>query len=120
MPLLHNPLHLEESPQPPNLENRLADDNAQDEDVPPLDTAVGALGSVAVGTFAEDNVLLLVPDLGEEIGKFLDYKQEKRVVSKEKGGKEDKEKRKGGRIEIGFLSIPSASRGSCGESDSDT
>lgn len=69
---LHNPLHLEKSPQPPDLEDRLAHDDAQDENVPPLDPAVGALGRVAVGALADDNVLLLVPDLGENLGEFLD------------------------------------------------
>ena len=64
---LHDPLDLEEPPQPPDLEDRLADDDADDEDVPPLDPAVCALGGVSVGALADDNVRLLVLDLGEDL-----------------------------------------------------
>ena len=63
-------LHLEEAAQPPDLEDGLADDDADDKEVPPLDTAVGALGSVAVGALAHDNVRLLVLDLGQQVGHF--------------------------------------------------
>ncbi len=68
---LDNTLDLKETTEPPDLEEGLADDDANDENVPPLDTAVCALGGVAVGAFAEDNVLLLVLDLGEELGEAL-------------------------------------------------
>jgi len=64
---LHDPLDFEEPPQPPDLEDRFADDDANDEDVPPLDPAVCALGSVPVGALADDNVRLLVLDLGEDL-----------------------------------------------------
>lgn len=60
-------LDLEEAPQPPDLEEGLADDDADDEEVPPLDAGVCALGGVAVGALADDDVLLLVLDLGEEL-----------------------------------------------------
>lgn len=53
---LYYSLHLEEAPQPPDLEDRLANDDTNDKDVPPLDTAVCALGSVAMGALADDNV----------------------------------------------------------------
>lgn len=69
---LYDALDLEEASQPPNLEDRLANDNAEDEKVPPLDACVGALGGVAVGAFAHDDVLLLVLDLGKEVGEFAD------------------------------------------------
>lgn len=72
-PLLYYTLDLEESPQPPDLEDRLANDNADDEQVPPLDTAVGALGSVSVGALTDDNVALFILDRLEKIGKMADY-----------------------------------------------
>jgi len=64
--------YLEGSAEPPDLEERLADDNADDKHVPPLDTAVGALGGVAVGSLAHDDVGLFVFNLVEEIGEFAD------------------------------------------------
>ena len=65
-------LYLEEALEPPDLEDALADDDAHLEDAPPLDAGVGALGGVAVGALADDNVALLVFDLGEEFGELLD------------------------------------------------
>ena len=65
-------LDLEEALEPPDLEDALADDDAHLEDAPPLDAGVGALGGVAVGALADDDVALLVFDLGEEFGKLLD------------------------------------------------
>lgn len=70
---LHDPLNFEEPPQPPNLEDRLANDDADDEDVPPLDPAVCALGSVSVGALADDYVRLLILDLGEDLREFADW-----------------------------------------------
>lgn len=61
-------LDLEEATQPPDLEEGFTNDDADDEEVPPLDSGVCALGGVAVGALADDDVLLLVLDLGEEIG----------------------------------------------------
>ena len=66
-------LDLEEALEPPDLEDALADDDAHLEDAPPLDAGVGALGGVAVGAFADDDVALFVLDLGEELGEELDY-----------------------------------------------
>ena len=43
------------------------DDDADDEDVPPLDSTVCALGSVSVGALANNNVRLLILDLGENL-----------------------------------------------------
>ena len=59
-------------------------DDADDEDVPPLNAAVGALGGVAVGALADDDVRLFVLDLGEEFGEFADCKErgEKKVLAK--------------------------------------
>jgi hypothetical protein len=65
---LDHSLDLEEAAQPPDLEERFANNDANDEQVPPLDSGVCALGGIAVGALAEDDVLLLVLDLGEEIG----------------------------------------------------
>ena len=65
-------LDLKEALKPPNLEDALGDHDAHLEDAPPLDAGVGALGGVAVGAFADDDVALLVFDLGEEFGEELD------------------------------------------------
>jgi hypothetical protein len=54
------------------VEDALADDDAHLEDAPPLDAGVGALGGVAVGALADDDVALFVLDLGEEFGELLD------------------------------------------------
>lgn len=64
--------YLEEPAQPPHLEEGLPNDDANDEGVPPLDSAVGALGRVAVGPLAEDDVRLLVLDLVEQVGETAD------------------------------------------------
>ncbi len=53
---LYHPLDLEEPPQPPDLEEGLADDNADDEYIPPLYPAVCALGGVTVCALSEDDV----------------------------------------------------------------
>lgn len=68
---LDNALDLKEATQPPDLEEGLADDDANDENVPPLDAGVCRLGRVAVGALADDNVLLLILDLRQELGKAL-------------------------------------------------
>lgn len=65
-------LDLEESLQPPDLENTLADDNAHLENAPPLDARVGAFGGVTVCALADYDIALLVLDLGEELGELLD------------------------------------------------
>ena len=64
--LLQDTLNLEEATQPPHLEERFTNNNADDEEVPPLDSGVCAFSSVAVSAFTEDDVLLLVLDLGKE------------------------------------------------------
>lgn len=53
---LNHTLDLEEATEPPDLEESLANDNTDDEHVPPLDTGVGAFGGVAVGALAHDDV----------------------------------------------------------------
>lgn len=65
-------LDLEKALKPPDLEDALGNNDAHLEDAPPLDTSVGALGGVAVGALAHDDVALLVFDLGEELGQLLD------------------------------------------------
>ena len=71
---LDHPLDLEEAPQPPDLEDGLANDDANDKQVPPLDARVGALGRVAVCPLADDDVGLLVLDLGQELGEVADWR----------------------------------------------
>jgi hypothetical protein len=68
----YHALHLEKAAEPPDLEEGLADDDADDKHVPPLDTGVCALGGVAVSALAHDDVLLLVLDLGEKLGERAD------------------------------------------------
>lgn len=69
----YHSLHFEESPEPPDLEDRLPNDNSDDEDVPPLHSAVGALCGIPVGALADYDVRLLILDLGEDLGKLADY-----------------------------------------------
>lgn len=70
---LYHALHLEEPSEPPDLEDRLANDDANNEQVPPLDSAVGALGRVSVGALSQDNIRLLVLDGVKEIREFADW-----------------------------------------------
>ena len=63
--LLHETLDLEEALDPPDLEDALADEQAQLEDAPPFYAGVCRFGSVAVGAFADDDVGLLVFYLGD-------------------------------------------------------
>jgi hypothetical protein len=69
---LDHALDLEEASQPPDLEERLANNDTNNEHVPPLDSAVCALGGVSVGALTDNDILLLVLDLGKEIGQFAD------------------------------------------------
>lgn len=62
--------NLEETLQPPHLENALSNDNSQLEDAPPFDTAVCAFGSVPVHSFTNNNVSLLILYLRDSIGKL--------------------------------------------------
>ena len=66
-------LYLEESLQPPHLENALADKECKLEDAPPFHTRVCAFGCVSVDSFSYDNVGLLIADLSQGIGKTADY-----------------------------------------------
>lgn len=59
---LNNPLDLKESPEPPDLEDALANDNTDNKQVPPLDSAVGALGRVTVGALTNNDIALLILD----------------------------------------------------------
>lgn len=60
--------YLEESLQPPDLEDTVCNQNNHLEGAPPLNAAVGALSSVAMDALAEDNVGLFVFNLREKIG----------------------------------------------------
>ena len=79
---LNHTLDFKEAAEPPDLEEGLANNDANDEEVPPLDAAVCALGGVAMSAFAENNILLLVLDLGEEVGEARDCNI---VVSERRG-----------------------------------
>lgn len=70
--VLHEALDFEEAADPPDLKEALADEERYLEDAPPLDAGVCGLGCVAVGAFADDDVRLLVLDLGDELGKGAD------------------------------------------------
>lgn len=69
---LNNALDLEEATKPPDLEKRLANDNTDNKQVPPLDTSVCAFGCVAVSAFAHNDILLLILDLSEEFRQLAD------------------------------------------------
>jgi hypothetical protein len=63
---------LEESLQPPHLEDALANKDRKLEDTPPLDPSVGTLGSVSVDSFSHHDVGLLVAHLGQGLGEATD------------------------------------------------
>jgi hypothetical protein len=65
--------YLEESFQPPDLEDTFSNQDNHLEDAPPLDSAVCALCSVSVGSFADNDVRLFVFDLGEEFGELSNW-----------------------------------------------
>jgi hypothetical protein len=58
--------YLKEAFEPPNLEEALANEHHELEDAPPLDARVGALCSIPVYSFADNDVALLVLDLCDE------------------------------------------------------
>ena len=58
---------LKETLQPPDLEDTLSNQDSQLKDAPPFDTGIGALGSVSVHALPDDNITLLVADLGEQL-----------------------------------------------------
>jgi hypothetical protein len=58
--------YLKKPLQPPDLEETLADEEYQLEDAPPLDARVCALSRIPVGPLADDDITLLVLDLGSE------------------------------------------------------
>lgn len=67
-----NYTHLEESLQPPHLEDTLPNNHRQLEDTPPLDPAVRALRRIPVHALTHNNVPLLIPDLCKGIGESAD------------------------------------------------
>ncbi len=62
--------YLEESFQPPNLEDTFAHQNSHLEYTPPFNSGICAFGSVSVGSFSDNYVRLLVFHLGEEFGQL--------------------------------------------------
>lgn len=69
--------NLEESLEPPHLENTLADQHSQLEDTPPLHPGVGALGRVPVNPLSHNNVRLLILNLCQSLRELADYDAEK-------------------------------------------
>lgn len=70
--VLHQPLDLEETLDPPDLKHALADEEAHLENRPPLHAAVCGLSRVAVRAFTDDNIGLFVFYLGDEFGEGFD------------------------------------------------
>lgn len=99
-------LDLKESLQPPHLENSFADEYGDLKEAPPLDTSIGALGCVTVGTFAKNNVALLILDLGYEFAHLANYSR----ISVGSAGRD---------FDVKDY-VPSFSNGSCGASLSGT
>lgn len=64
--------YLEEALEPPDLEDADGTEDSELENTPPLDSGIGALGRVPVGALANNNVRLLVLDLGHELGESAD------------------------------------------------
>jgi hypothetical protein len=60
--------YLEESLQPPDLEDTFAHQHSHLEYTPPLDSGICTFGSVSVGSFPDNDVRLLVFHLREEFG----------------------------------------------------
>jgi hypothetical protein len=65
--------YLEESFQPPDLEDTFANQNDHLEDAPPFDSAVCAFCCVSVGSFTNDDIGLFVFDLSEEFRQLSDW-----------------------------------------------
>lgn len=97
--------YLKEALQPPDLEDPLSEKHADLEETPPLDTSVGALGSVSVSSLADNDVALLVLDLSHELG-HLSYYSHISLGPME--------------LRSRMFDIPSLSNGSCGASLSGT
>lgn len=64
---------LEESLQPPDLENTLPDKHGQLEDTPPFHPSVGALCGVPVYAFPDNDVRLLILDLSQGLRKSTNW-----------------------------------------------
>lgn len=62
--------YLEESLQPPDLENTLPNQDHQLEHAPPLHSRIGTLGSISMRTLADNDVGLLVFHMGNLVGQL--------------------------------------------------
>lgn len=62
--------YLKEPLQPPNLEDPLPDQHAQLKDTPPLDPRIRALRRVPMHPLPDDDVTLLILDLGQQIAQL--------------------------------------------------
>lgn len=69
--------YLEESLQPPYLEDGFARQYSDLEDAPPLNPRVGALRRVPMRPLPDDNVALLFLDLAEQLGECADLALER-------------------------------------------
>lgn len=65
------PSYLKEPFQPPDLENAVCKKNSQLEKTPPFHAAICTLGGVSMGAFADNDVLLLILDVGKLFGQFF-------------------------------------------------
>lgn len=93
--------HLEESFQPPDLKYCFSYQNAQLKHWPPFNSCVCALCCISMCSFSYNDVCLFVFHLGQDIGKFAHYHCQSRSLHLP-------------------VSLPSASKGSDGLSDSGT
>jgi hypothetical protein len=93
---------LEESFEPPNLEDTLSYQHTQLEDGPPFDSGVGALCGISMCSFSDNNVSLFVLDLRQGFGQSSNYTTSATCIL------------------IKWYNSPSASRGSEDASDSGT
>ena len=62
--------YLEESLQPPDLEDTFTSQYTHLEDTPPLYSGIGALSGISVGSFPDNDIRLLILDLGKELGEL--------------------------------------------------
>lgn len=67
--------HLEESLQPPDLEDTLTNEHGKLENAPPLHSGVCALRCVPMYPLSNDNVRLFILHLSQSLGEFTHCKE---------------------------------------------
>lgn len=70
--------NLEESLQPPHLEDTLSDKHGKLKDTPPLHSRVGALRCVPVYPLSNHNVRLFILNLSQSLRESTDYWKNKK------------------------------------------